>query len=371
MTRRAGAGAGLTIALLTIGYDGEREPAAAADADLTPRCVAYYEGELAARAPEAARWCREGHVMTWQSQRWPTPIQLFYHCEGDPDGRAVYLQHGWPTSSFDFQALSADLATDHLVCALDTPGHGFSDKPDGYPYSLLEDGAIIQTFLEDVMHVDEVVLLAHDRGDSVGLELLHRYLSGPADFVPSRLVLLNGSIHLEQARISSFQRTLLDPDTGPGLAAGLTGTFLASALGGATYSPPLTDAEKVELASVLDFDDGTAVLHQTIQYLEERRVYEDDRWLAALSESRVPAALVWGDMDPVAVPAVADFVWDHVLAVRDAPASYWRVPCANHYVQHDRPADLAAILRAEPLPPHRETECAESRLSGSTDRLPP
>jgi len=68
------------------------------------------------------------------------------------------MQHGWPTSSSDFQELSAALSSDFFVCALDTPGYGFSDKPDGYPYSMLVDAEIVETFIETIMKVDEVLL---------------------------------------------------------------------------------------------------------------------------------------------------------------------------------------------------------------------
>jgi len=335
-----------------------------------PRCVSYYDETLATEAPNAAIWCQEGAVLTWQSTGWPSPVELFYHCEGEPSAPALYMQHGWPTSSFDFQELSAALSSDFFVCALDTPGYGFSDKPDGYPYSILEDGEIVETFIETVMEADEVLLLTHDKGDSVGLELLHRYVNGSASFVLTEYVMLNGSIHLEQAELSSFQTALLDPQQGPLVAAQLDGTTLALVLGGSVYSPSLTETEVADLASVLDFDDGTAVLHQTIQYLEEREIYEDDRWLAALAESRVPTTLIWGELDPVAVPAVADYAWDEVLAGRPAPAQYWRVPCGNHYVQNDRPEEVLAIVRGEALPAQQDGQCGKAYLFRSNDGRP-
>ena len=321
-------------------------------------------------APNAAIWCQEGAVMTWQSTDWPSPVELFYHCEGEPSAPALYMQHGWPTSSFDFQELSAALSSDFFVCALDTPGYGFSDKPDGYPYSMLEDAEIVETFIETIMEVDEVLLLAHDKGDSVGLELLHRYLNGSASFQLTGYVMLNGSIHLEQAELSPFQTALLDPAQGPLFAAQLDGTTLALLLSGSVYSPSLTETEVADLASVLDFDDGTARLHQTIQYLEERKIYEDDRWLAALAESLVPTTLIWAELDPGAVPAVADYVWDEVLASRQAPAHYWRVPCGNHYVQNDRLQEVLAIIRSEPVPVDEDSQCAPASLFRTNDGRP-
>jgi pimeloyl-ACP methyl ester carboxylesterase len=300
--------------------------------------------------------------MLWKNSTWPQPIELFYRCAGDPSDPAIYLQHGWPTSSFDFEELFSGLSADHYVCALDTPGYGFSDKPDGYPYSMLEDGEIVETFIRDVMQVKEVALVSHDKGDSVALELLHRYLSTPPGFELKSFTMMNGSIYLPEAAISDFQTKLLSPSTGPQLAQSLTGTLLATALGASTYSPPLDAAGVAELASIFDFDDGTDRLHQTIQYLQERSVHEDTRWLAALGNSTVPVTLIWGEKDPVAVPAVADYVWSNVLATRPAPASYWRVPCGNHYVQNDRPQEILAILLGKALPPHTETTCDKTHL---------
>jgi pimeloyl-ACP methyl ester carboxylesterase len=334
---------------------------------VTPRCVSYYDPSLAEEAPKAAAWCQQGEVMTWESAEWPDPIELFFHCAGNPSDPAVYLQHGWPTSSFDFQDLSESLAADHFVCALDTPGYGFSDKPFGYPYTILEDAEIVERFIREVMGVDEVLLLTHDKGDSVGLELLHRMQSADPGFEQTGHVLLNGSMELEPAEISTLQSRLLDPETGPDFASELDGERLAALLGFIVYTPQLGDADTADLASVLDFDDGTAVLHQTIQYLEERRQYEDVRWLAALAESRVSTTLIWGEQDPVAVPAVADHVWDEVLSMRPAPAAYWRIPCGNHYVQFDRTEDVLAIVRSEPLPEHTEVSCEQSHLLSSTN----
>ena len=47
----------------------------------------------------------------------------------------------------------------------------------------------------------------------------------------------------------------------------------------------------------------------------------------------------------VARPAIADYVWKKYLKNRKAPASYWRVPCANHYIQNDQTEMLAALLK--------------------------
>ena len=52
--------------------------------------------------------------------------------------------HGYPTSSFDFGLLMQDLGDAYYICALDTPGYGFSDKPqNAYDYSIFDDAQLV------------------------------------------------------------------------------------------------------------------------------------------------------------------------------------------------------------------------------------
>ena len=48
---------------------------------------------------------------------------------------------------------------------------------------------------------------------------------------------------------------------------------------------------------------------------------------------------------------VADYVWDNYLKSRPhANATYHKLPGANHYLQYDHAADVAAIVLQELLP---------------------
>lgn len=305
-------------------------------------CGAYYR--LQTGGGEAEAWCNAGSTFTYDG------LDIFYVCMGDPADPFIYMNHGWPTSSHDFEPIMSALASDYRVCALDTPGYGFSDKPaTGYTYSIAADAPIVEHFLTQVVGRPEVILLTHDKGDSVGLELLDRYLStraagGDPGFRLTHHFLLNGSIYLGEADLSGLQYALLDPQTGPPLADTLTGTMMAAAVGGALYTPDLRVLERQALASIFDFQDGTGVMDQTIQYLNER-MSEEGRWLDALAASDVPTTLIWGELDTVANTDVADYAWCRSLAHRTASASYWRLPAGDHYVQHDRPGEVVGIIR--------------------------
>ncbi len=67
--------------------------------------------------------------------------------------------------------------------------------------------------------------------------------------------------------------------------------------------------------------------------------------LEVLAKSTVPATLIWGEKDAIAVPAISDYVWENYLRDRPAPATYWRIPCAGHYLQNDQPEIIAQLIR--------------------------
>ncbi len=69
------------------------------------------------------------------------------------------------------------------------------------------------------------------------------------------------------------------------------------------------------------------------------------KWLQALAKSEIPTTLIWGELDAIAPAAVPDYVWDHYLQNRESPAGYWRIPCADHYLQVDVPDLMANIMR--------------------------
>ncbi len=113
-------------------------------------------------------------------------------------------------------------------------GFGLSDKPD-LRYGIRLHADLAQQLVRS-LGFDEIALLTHDMGDSVGGELLARSLEGTLGFGIERRVITNGSIYLTMAQLTAGQNGLLSlPDErlpgGPadewrsGFTAGLAGTF--------------------------------------------------------------------------------------------------------------------------------------------------
>ena len=322
--------------------------------DESQTCQEYYSSQ--ANSPLAPlAWCQAGEYFRWKSNLPQNAsfesLNIFHTCQGNPRNPAILLIHGYPTSSYDFAGLAQQLEADFYVCALDTPGYGFSDKPkDGYDYSIFDDARLADFYIREVAGLKEFSLLTHDKGDSVGLALLQIYQAySVKPYIIRHHFITNGNIYLPLAQLTSGQKLLLNPLSGPVLSALMGGPQMAAGMADTTYTPALPASEVEALASIFDYQGGTKVEHAIIQYLDERKANEVT-WLESLGSSDIPTTLIWGELDAIAPTAVPDFVWENYFQVRAVPAFYWRIPCANHYLQVDQPEVLAAIIRTTLFP---------------------
>ena len=93
---------------------------------------------------------------------------------------------------------------------------------------------------------------------------------------------------LPLSNLTDFQRLVLDPATAPAVLEAITPEAMAVGMGMATFTPArgLDDPAIEALADTFEANDGTAVVHDTIQYLVERSEHETE-WLDALARSPV------------------------------------------------------------------------------------
>ncbi|MBN1260588.1 MAG: alpha/beta hydrolase [Anaerolineae bacterium] len=317
--------------------------------DQSQSCMEYYAG-MENPPSSAQEWCLAGEYFSWESTL-PVnsdfeALNIFHICQGNPENPAILMIHGYPTMSFDYAPLFHELQDAYYVCALDTPGYGFSDKPlDGYDYSIDDDARLVDEYIREIAGLREFTLLTHDKGDSVGLALLQIYQA--YDEKPYRInhhFITNGNIYLPLAQLTTSQKALLNPISGPLLSPLMTGTRAAQSLAELTFATTLPQSEIDAYASIFDYQNGMGVSHEIIEYLNERSENEVG-WLEALEKSEIPTTLIWGELDDIAPVAVPDHVWINYLEDRDTPATYWRIPCADHYLQVDEPALIANILR--------------------------
>jgi pimeloyl-ACP methyl ester carboxylesterase len=256
----------------------------------------------------------------------------------DEQRAPLLILHGFPTSSFDFHAIVDRLAVDRRVVLFDLLGYGLSDKPDlAYTLALQADIAMA---LVAQLGLNHLALLTHDVGDTVGGELLARQLEGAWDVTITERMLTNGSIYLDLAHLSSGQLFLLGlpdeklPDDAPIDAS----TVMAGV--DATFSPDTTidfDERQAQWEMISHLD-GQLLLPRVIRYIEERRRSES-RYTGAIEQHPSPLVVVWGQDDPIAVPAIAE-----QLCARRPDATLHRLDGVGHYPMVEAPDRLLDAL---------------------------
>jgi pimeloyl-ACP methyl ester carboxylesterase len=288
--------------------------------------------EAAAAWAAAGRRVDAGDRSIWCA-RFPATTDV-----GNPP---VLVLHGFPTCSYDWKPVLPALRAERDVVLLDVSGFGLSDKPD-HRYS-------IRTYADDVEAViaaeslTEVDLVTHDMGDTVGGELLARSLEGALALSVRRRVVTNGSIYLDLAQLTLGQQVLLGlPDEANDLVATDGGTaFRAGVVG--TFAPDTSIDDVTEL----DLDvtthlavraGGLALLPRTIRYIEDRRA-EERRFTGAIEAHPSPVGIVWGELDPVAVHAMAELF---VTVRPDAPLV--TLDGVGHYPMVEAPDRFAAAV---------------------------
>lgn len=300
---------------------------------------------------EAESWSSGGSFFNWQSNNTKAlELNIFYRTFGDIDNPAIVMIHGWPTSSYDFKELIAELENDFYIAVIDTPGYGFSDKPRGnYKYSILDDARLLDFFIKDILKLSRFTLLTHDKGDTVGFAFLNLYQQAISPkYQIDQHIIMNGGIYLPLAKLSAGQKYFPIPVFGYFMTRVIfTPDRFTSELA-KIYLPELNSEEQLNISSIFQYQGGTTVLPKTLRYIQDRKKYEET-WLKVLAQSDIPVTLIWGKLDPIAKTEIADFVWNNYLRNGNAEASYWQLPCSSHYPQNDQPKIIAQLIRRSAL----------------------
>lgn len=300
------------------------------------------EGQAAAASLAAATidgWERSGERATvGDRQVWWRHVAAVNDVGLPP----VLVLHGFPTCSFDWRLVVPALAAERRVVLLDFAGFGLSDKPDRrYGLRAYADEAAAVVGRLGLGHVD---LLTHDMGDSVGGELLARSLDGDLGFTIGRRVLTNGSIYIEMAQLTDGQQMLLGlPDAREDLVGADGGRAFRAGVA-ATFAPDSADAvDPAELDALVMLaarERGLTLLPRTIRYIEDRRA-EQERFTGAIERHPSPVDVVWGELDPVAVHAMAER-----FVQRRPDARLTTLHSVGHYPMIEAPDRFAAAVLA-------------------------
>ena len=270
-----------------------------------------------------AEWAAQGRDFMFGEHR----LRYWEAGEGEP----LLLIHGFPSGAWDWHYLWRPLIQRYRVIACDMLGFGFSAKPRGHAYSLLEQADIQQALLQH-LGVEQYHVLAHDYGDSVAQELLAREHEGQSRILS--MCFLNGGLFPETHRPVLLQKLLMSPI---GFLIGrrfsrerMTTTF--SRIFGPNTQP--SNEELDAFWTLIITHNGPAVMHRLIRYMAERPIHRE-RWVTAMQQTSVPLRVIDGAADPI---SGEHMVQRYRQLIADADTVV--LPGIGHYPQVEAPGPV-------------------------------
>lgn len=276
-----------------------------------------------------AKWRDEGSVKEIDGH------QIFVHASGpvSDDGHGVLYVHGYPGSSWDFQAVTELIGDKARVVSIDMPGFGLSEKPlDGTyqsDYTLMAAADIFEAVAKEE-GLTSVILAAHDMGQTVGLELMARQEENRLSFKIRQAVIFDGSTLVDMIGLLPAQAKALaapavadteDWDYDEFCAAYFTSTYPAEEQDSDWFRNVLACQ-----GNQVFYNNGSRVMSEIMHYLNERKE-ELGRWERTFfTFQSAPMTLIWGVEDPVAKIEMADRV------KRERPyTDYYRMDGVGHW----------------------------------------
>jgi haloalkane dehalogenase len=251
---------------------------------------------------------------------------------------AVFI-HGNPTWGFLWRRVAGPLAADGLrVLLVDLVGLGLSDKPRDPAYHTLEHHAHLVGALLDDLAPEPLVLVVHDWGGPIGLAAMADRPGRLAGLVVTNTVL---GPPRPGARPSRFHRFANAP---------LVSTAAFRLLGFPQNALRLTQADRRSISGdvarayrwplrrIADRVAPLALARMVPTGGAHPSLVELQRVREVGAAFRGPAAIVWGERDPIlgrALRSVTELL---------PHATVTRVP-AGHYLQEETPGAIADAVR--------------------------
>jgi pimeloyl-ACP methyl ester carboxylesterase len=258
--------------------------------------------------------------------------------QSDSKKETLVILHGYPTSSYDYHRVLPQLAKKYRVILHDHLGFGFSEKPLDFSYSLIEQ-ADIALQLWKQLGLKKVVLLAHDYGTSVCTEIIARHNKQQINLQIDKLILSNGSIHIEFSKLRTIQKLLKNKYTGKWVAKLTNYPIFKRNMRNVYFDKTkVTDEELKEMWLQLEYNNGRNVIHLLTNYIIER-YYFWHRWVGALKETSINTTIIWAENDPIAISKIAELLHKEISDSK----IFWMKNC-GHFLMLEQPKEWSSLV---------------------------
>ena len=171
------------------------------------------------------------------------------------------------------------------------------------------------------------------------LKKVVRHYFDKIDILPlefASVTLTNGSVFIEQAKLTPSQKLLRSPLAKLYTRIARWPTFKWQIR--KILARPVDEAELSAMWRGMQLGDGLRALPSTIRYIDERyRFYR--RWIDPLRDLEVPAMVLWGRRDPVAVEGIGERLGQTIPNAKRV----WFDDC-GHFPMLEDPARFAETM---------------------------
>ncbi len=268
---------------------------------------------------------------------------------GDPAGSPLVLLHGWPESSYCWEAVTRHLAPGLRVIAPDLRGLGDSTREGEQGAFCKQELARDMLQLLDALDIGEFALGGHDWGGVVAQEMALAAPDRVTRLVIMNIVVINNFrgnreataiIRKAGSRFEWYQRFQRERHLAEAMIPGNEEVWLRHFLRLWNRDPFPADAirEYVRFYSIPGTPGCGANYYRTLP---------DDRehWVAVKDHIwPMPALYVYGNKDPVIIPDYLNHIQDCFKQVQVEQIE------AGHFVQEEQPEQVARHLNDFLLP---------------------
>lgn len=254
------------------------------------------------------------------------------HYIDEGEGMPVLFLHGNPTWSFLYRGIVVRLRKDLRCIALDYPGFGLSEHPEGYGYTPREHSDVVR---ELVRHLDlgDLTIMGHDWGGPIGMKValdevdrLHALVMGNTWYWPTDAPHVKAFAHVMGS--AAMQRLVTERN------------FFVNWLIPAGTKHDLADEVMEHYREALPTPSSRAGAAEL-----PKQILGASFWLGEIAHAvprmlgNVPLLLTWGMHDFAFTPRFMERFREDFKLVKVRKLD------ARHFIQEDAPAEVADAIR--------------------------
>ncbi len=261
------------------------------------------------------------------------PITLAVEDYGS--GPPILFLHGLGTSTYTWRHILPEFAKTNRVIAIDLKGFGASDKPDDEKYSVIDQAALVRTFIEQE-NLQNLTIVGHSFGGGVTLALALDLAEAKSRRL-KQMVLIDSIAYKQTLPI--FFKILNTPAIGP-ISMHLIPpeVQITEALNIAYHNVKEIPATSViEYAQPLYAPEAKEALRKTVQQIIPPNI---DEFADRYKSIRLPTLIMWCQHDKI-IP----LAFGRRLALDIKGASLNIIRDCGHMPQEERPAETIRSLR--------------------------